>query len=113
MSLDEFIAEPVVIVFGAMRDKALREMMSILFPRAAKVILTTLDNPRAASIAEMIAATPDGLQSQIVRAASLGEALRLARNIAAPNGIVCVTGSLHLIGEAQQLLEAEPGTTDR
>jgi dihydrofolate synthase/folylpolyglutamate synthase len=103
--LHEFIHEPVVIIFGAMRDKELREMMQTLFPSAAKVILTTLDNPRAASLDELIAALPDEVSpSEIVRTSHVSEALALASDIAPPNGIVCVTGSLHLIGAVQELL---------
>ena len=103
--LDEFIHEPVVMIFGAMRDKALGEMMGTLFPKAGKVILTTLENPRAASIDELMAAVPGSLsQAEIVRASSVTKALEFASQITAPNGIVCVTGSLHLIGIAQELL---------
>src|SRR5207249_876983 len=41
--LDEFVKEPITMIFGAMRDKALGEMTAALFPRADRVILTTLD----------------------------------------------------------------------
>jgi dihydrofolate synthase/folylpolyglutamate synthase len=105
--LDEFIKEPIVMIFGAMRDKALDEMMRTLFPKAAEVILTSLDNPRAASLAELWAAIPkDFPQSKIAAAANVAEALAVARSITAPNGTVCITGSLHLIGKAQELLRA-------
>jgi dihydrofolate synthase/folylpolyglutamate synthase len=103
--LDEFINEPIVMIFGAMRDKALGEMMRTLFPKADKVILTALDNPRAASIAELMAAIPEVFgQSEMVRASNVGEALAAARSIAPTEGTVCITGSLHLIGKAQELL---------
>jgi dihydrofolate synthase/folylpolyglutamate synthase len=113
--LDEFIEEPIVMIFASMRDKALNEMMRTLFPRAAKVILTTLDNPRAASIAELMAAVPRApAPTEIMKAAGVAEALELARRITKPNGICCVTGSLHLIGKAQELLTAAGfKTTDR
>jgi dihydrofolate synthase/folylpolyglutamate synthase len=105
--LDEFLDDPIVMVFGAMRDKALPEMMRALFPKVARVILTTVDNPRAASIEELIAAVPEGLgQLDILRASNVSEALELAREITPPNGVVCVTGSLHLIGAAQEQLRA-------
>jgi dihydrofolate synthase/folylpolyglutamate synthase len=104
--LDEFVDQPVVMIFGAMRDKALSEMMATLFPSAAKVILTTLDNPRAASIDELVAALPDGFShSEIVRTSNVSEALRRANEISTAKGIVCVTGSLHLVGEAHRLLQ--------
>jgi dihydrofolate synthase/folylpolyglutamate synthase len=113
--LDEFIEEPIVMIFASMRDKALNEMMRTLFPKAAKVILTTLDNPRAAPIDELMAAVPRApAPTEIMKAAGVAEALELARRITKPNGICCVTGSLHLIGKAQELLTAAGfKTTDR
>src|SRR5215470_5021549 len=44
---------PLIFVFGAMRDKAIREIAEILFPLADRVIATQVDNPRAASAAEI------------------------------------------------------------
>jgi len=111
--LDEFINQPVVMIFGAMRDKALNEMMRTLFPKAARVILTTLDNPRAASVDELTGAVPKAIgQAEIVRGSTVAEALELARHITPPGGIVCVTGSLHLIGEVQEQLRGATKTTD-
>ena len=105
--LDEFIRERVTMIFGAMRDKALNEMMQALFPKADKVILTMLDNPRAAANDELSAALPQEFdQSNIWRTSTVAEALTAARTVTPPSGIVCVTGSLHLIGEAQELLKA-------
>ena len=95
------------MIFGAMRDKALNEMTQALFPKADKVILTMLDNPRAASNDELIAALPGELdQSNILRTSTVAEALAVARDLTPRSGIVCITGSLHLIGKAQELLKA-------
>src|SRR5581483_9328362 len=38
-----------IFVFGAMRDKAIREMAEILFPLADRVVATPADNPRSAA----------------------------------------------------------------
>jgi dihydrofolate synthase/folylpolyglutamate synthase len=103
--LDQFINQPIVMIFGAMRDKALNEMVRTLFPKPVKVILTTLDNPRAASVDDLMAAIQgEFAKSEIVPSSNVAEALELARKMTKPNGIVCVTGSLHLIGSAQELL---------
>ena len=103
--LDEFIKDPIVMIFGAMRDKALGEMTAALFFRADKVILTTLDNPRAASIDALAAVVPEDFdQARILRAASVAEALQLARAVTPTEGLVCVTGSLYLIGAVQGAL---------
>ena len=42
-----FAGEPVRIIYGAMRDKAVEEVTDTLFPLAAEVILTAPDQPRA------------------------------------------------------------------
>lgn len=103
--LDEFIKDPIVMIFGAMRDKALGEMTAALFSRADKVILTTLDNPRAASIDALVAVAPEDFdQGRLLRASSVAEALQLARAVTPTDGLVCVTGSLYLIGAVQGAL---------
>ncbi len=44
--------------------------------------------------------------------ADVAEAIACARAAAAPDGLVCVAGSLYLVGEARQVLEKTymPGT---
>src|SRR5258706_5609601 len=56
--LDEFVTEPITMIFGAMRDKALAEMAATLFPKANELILTRLDNPRAATAEKLMSAMP-------------------------------------------------------
>jgi dihydrofolate synthase / folylpolyglutamate synthase len=100
--LDEFVSAPITMIFGAMRDKALREMAAILFPAAHELILTQIENPRAASIELMQSALPQNLDSRVHFGSSVTEALRIARDVTPRGGLVCVTGSLYLIGEVQQ-----------
>jgi dihydrofolate synthase / folylpolyglutamate synthase len=106
--LDEFVKEPIVMIFGAMKDKALDEMGAALFPKADVLILTQLDNPRAASLDLLMAAVPDSIDDGVVqRASSPFEAVRLARDLAPAKGLVCVTGSLYLVGAVQEILNRE------
>ena len=106
--LDEFVKEPLTMIFGAMRDKALREMASTLFSRVDKLILTQFDNPRAAGFDALKAALPEGFDERGVRlAATANEALRIALELTPGDGLICVTGSLYLIGAIQQLLSRE------
>ena len=58
--LDEFVRQPITMIFGAMRDKALAEIAATLFPLANKLILTELDNPRAATLEALLAVIPFG-----------------------------------------------------
>lgn len=90
---------PLSLVFGAMKDKAIREIAEILFPVADHVVLTHADSPRAAStreIAELTAHT----QADIIEQQSVSEALDRAMQLAGSGGVVVVTGSIYVVGAA-------------
>lgn len=101
--LDEFVRRPLTLVFGAMSDKKLERIGEILFPLADNLILTTIDNPRAASLETLESiATRFGPES-ITKSETVDGAYRAALRITPPEGLICVTGSLYLIGEWKQL----------
>ena len=92
-------------VFGCLRDKAIPEMAQILFPLFDKVILTEVNSPRAASLAEMrTAAESTGVS--IETAENPQVALEQARATTATGGLVVVTGSVYLIGAVRERLAA-------
>jgi len=99
--LDEYFHSiPITIIFGAMADKAIGEMSEILFPAADRVIITRIASPRAAdpnAIAEMV--KPD-----VVCIENVDKALEEAVRITPRHGLICVCGSLFLIGEVKQSL---------
>ena len=102
--LDEFIRPPLTMIFGAMRDKDLPEIAAALFPKAEHLIFTKVDNPRSMETEELIEFVPQNFdRAKVYRRETVEEALRLAANCAA-GGIMCVTGSLYLVGEARKLL---------
>jgi dihydrofolate synthase/folylpolyglutamate synthase len=106
--LDEFVRVPVTLVFGAMRDKPLAELGSLLFPAAAHLVLTEPQNPRAAPVGDLVRAVPSPPPSStITLAPEARDALALAGIHTPPGGVVCVSGSLYLVGEVRALLEAE------
>jgi dihydrofolate synthase / folylpolyglutamate synthase len=104
--LDEFIKQPITMVFGAMGDKALPGMAATLFSKADELILTKLDNPRAATIERLRAVVPENFDKARVHcSSSVAGALCMARELTPANGLVCVTGSLYLVGAVQQALK--------
>jgi dihydrofolate synthase/folylpolyglutamate synthase len=93
-----FTGQPIRIIYGAMRDKAVDEVTNALFPLAQEVILTAPDQPRAlnpASLAEVVE------HPNLRIAATLAEALRMTNGVPMTT---FVTGSLFLVGEARSLL---------
>jgi dihydrofolate synthase / folylpolyglutamate synthase len=84
------------MVYGVMRDKAVGEMTSLLFPLAHRVILTAPDNSRAMPPDEISA--PGAAVTHNVR-----QALAILSE-AAPSDVIFITGSLFVVGEARALL---------
>lgn len=101
--LQEFIKAPVTMIFGAMKDKDIRAMAKILFSHAAILILTEVSTPRTATTGELQSIYQELYGStkhpEIILAASPLKALDIAMNSNSPEGLICVTGSLYLIGE--------------
>ena len=90
---------PLIFIFGAMRDKAIHEIADILFPLAERVVAVQADSPRAASTAEIIeAASHTG--TEIMPAENMQGALETARKLASNKGVVVITGSIYIVGEA-------------
>ncbi len=106
--LDEFVEKPLVLIFGAMRDKNIPEICAILFPKARAIILTAPDNPRAMSGAELYEMVREDIEREKVTITeNVEDALRSAEELAGQDGLILVTGSLYLIGEAQKILNNE------
>ena len=95
----------ITIVFGVMRDKAVQEITEILFPIAQHVIVTHANNPRSASPDEIRqAAARVAAGMDIAEADNVTSALRQAKKIAGPSGLIIVTGSIYVVGEAMRQL---------
>ena len=108
--VSEFVNEPLTMIFGAMRDKDLAEIGTILFPLADELILTELDNPRAASIEDLKASLPANLdRERVYTARSPDEAWAVTQRLSQSDGLICVTGSLYLIGALQKHLRDSSG----
>jgi dihydrofolate synthase/folylpolyglutamate synthase len=106
--LQEFVRNKITLVFGAMRDKDLSEIASILFPLAENLILTRAENPRSATPEKLREFVPQNFPTEKVFVAeSVSEAIKKAREITAPEDLICVTGSLYLIGEAKSITNYE------
>ena len=91
---------PVVLVLGMMRDKDHRDFVEPLRGLVDEVVLTQADLPRSAT-AQELRASLEGLLPHTHVVPSLSDAMALARQLAMSDGLVCVTGSLMLVGECK------------
>jgi dihydrofolate synthase/folylpolyglutamate synthase len=96
--------QPTCLVFSCLRDKPLTEMAQILFPLFDQVIFAPIHSARATSIADLEAAAhAAGASAQ--SAASVAQAIEWATD-RTEGGIVVISGSVYLVGEARPLLVA-------
>lgn len=93
----------VHLVVGMMRDKDMAGVLACLSAAADSLTLTHVDLPRAATVQELQAALPSGAPT-VETAPTVTEALARAKRRAAPSDVVCVTGSLMLVGAVKAWL---------
>ena len=93
---------PRTLVFNCLRDKPLAEIAQILFPLFKQVIFSPIHSPRATPAEDLMAAA-EATGTPAVAAESVTDALELARGRAG-GGVVVVSGSVYLVGEARSLL---------
>ena len=95
---ENFAGRRIVLVYGAMRDKAVDEIAGLLFPAADFVIFTQPLQPRAIS-APLLAEMTGHLAKSSVVVPDPADALERAVDIASGDDAVFATGSLYLVGD--------------
>jgi dihydrofolate synthase/folylpolyglutamate synthase len=101
---EHFDGRRVLLVYGAMRDKAVDEIAGLLFPRAGQVFLTQPRQSRSIS-AQALAAMTGHLTDHFEVIPDPTQAVKRAVELAAPNDVVFVTGSLYLAGNLRPSIE--------
>lgn len=92
----------LIIIFGAMKDKNIPEMIKRL-PRARAYIATKSSSERAMPAGEIAEIGAKNGVSFIVKE-EVGEAISFAEEMANKNEVICIIGSLYLVGEARKIL---------
>ena len=100
---------PRTLVFGTTREKDLTGQLRALLPLFDAVVATRyVENPRAVPPEEVAAAVAQLSGRSSWQASDPAAALEAARRLAAPEGLICVTGSLFLAAEARALVLGRP-----
>ncbi len=96
---------PVELVFGVLSDKDHAGMLAALAGAVRRMHVVAPATPRARP-AEEVRALAVSLGSPADAHPSTADAIACARGAAADGALVCVAGSLYLVGEARALLRA-------
>jgi len=101
--LRETEPDGVTLVFGAMHDKAIDEMLLALVPSAHTIVCTTAPSARAASAAEL-AAMAAAVRTPSTRVEAIDDPIAAVRHASTMGRTVVVAGSIFLIGPVRAWL---------
>jgi dihydrofolate synthase/folylpolyglutamate synthase len=90
----------VTLVFGAMRDKAVRDMLMPLTPAVVSLVCATAPNPRAIPADELAALA----RSLDLRAEAVADPVQAVTRACGDGRLVVVAGSIFLIGPVRDWL---------
>ena len=94
----ELANRKILLLYGALRDKAVDEIAGVLFPLAAEVVFTEPRTSRAISASQLSEiAAHHAAHSSVI--ADAEQALDHLLSKAAPQDAIFVTGSLYLVGQ--------------
>jgi dihydrofolate synthase / folylpolyglutamate synthase len=106
-----FNYDSMVVIFGASADKDIDGMLQQLRLGADKVIFTSNGTPRSADPHELQAKFQELTQKMAQVAPTLEEAYEIAGNCVTRDDLICITGSVYIVGAAKSKLGEAPGTT--
>ena len=103
--ISEFETRPITLVFGAMRGKNVSGILEVLAPLAERIIITEPSNSRSFSYEELLERWPAEISKERAFATdNVISAMDIANKVTANDGLILVTGSLYLVGEAKKIL---------
>jgi len=95
----------VTLVIGILDDKPYRSMLQSILPHCHRAILTRPQIDRSLP-AETLFKTGRSMIERIEIIPDVADAVAHAYNRTKPDDLVCIAGSLYVVGEARQALEA-------
>jgi len=101
----DFSYQRLCLIFGVLGDKDYPAMVRRLFPIANRVILTRPDSDRALPL-NILLPTARAFRKNVEVSEDPGHALRQALSWAGEKDLICVAGSLYLVGEIKKLHRA-------
>ncbi len=109
-TLDEHFPEKSrIAIFAATRDKDVQGMLRQLLPRFDTIILTCYQsNPRSVPVEQLFAMTRTVSDRHVHVALDPETAWKMARELAGPDDLICITGSFFIAAEVRQLLQEMP-----
>ena len=108
-NLSKFLAENlvnrrIILVVGILDDKPYESMLKSLLPVCSRAIITRAKTDRALP-PQKLYATAKKIISDVTTVADVAKAAKHAIETAGPDDVVCIAGSLYVVGEAKEAIE--------
>jgi dihydrofolate synthase/folylpolyglutamate synthase len=103
----EFRYDRLILVWACMGDKDVAATLTAIAPLADRIIFTRPESERSATPEQLVAILAEEERSKAQGAPTVAEALALAAEMAQSNDLICVAGSLYLVGAARKILLGE------
>ncbi len=103
----EFRYDRLILVWACMGDKDVAATLTTIAPLADRIIFTRPESERSATPEQLTAILAEEERSKAQGAPTVAEALILAADLAHSGDLICVAGSLYLVGAARKILLGE------
>ncbi len=103
----DFLNERLILVWASMADKDISSTLLQIAPLADVIIFTKPDEERSADPGMLANLLPENMQPKAVCIDSVRYALDRAMAEYTPGSMICIAGSLYLVGRARQILCGE------
>jgi dihydrofolate synthase/folylpolyglutamate synthase len=94
----------IILVVGILDDKPYESMLKSLLPVCSRAIITRAKTDRALP-PQKLYATAKKIISDVTTVADVAKAAKHAIETAGPDDVVCIAGSLYVVGEAKEAIE--------
>jgi dihydrofolate synthase/folylpolyglutamate synthase len=103
----DFRYDGLVLIWGSMADKDMAKTLLPMVPLAKRLIFTRVAGERSATPEQLRKLLPEEDARRAVLTATVADALQEAVKGSGPEDLICIAGSLYLIGAARKMLLGE------
>jgi len=103
----DFVYRRLICVWASMADKDIAGTLNAIAPYCHRLIFTRPESERSATAENMRDLLPAALKERSMAGATVADALSCAAGEAGPEDLICVAGSLYLVGAARKILLGE------
>ncbi|MBU0728636.1 MAG: bifunctional folylpolyglutamate synthase/dihydrofolate synthase [Proteobacteria bacterium] len=109
----EFSYERLILVWACMSDKDIAKTLSAIAPISEVIIFTMPESERSATPEKLTSILAADQRHKAMASKSVAHALDIAAQNASEHDLICVAGSLYLVGAARKILQGELISNDQ